>query len=124
MKLVKIILMASVLSTFQSSYAQNTVCRIWHGWTTIENAPALKKIFLEEALPSIRQRNIPGLRDVQVLSREVGGEVEFTTFMWFDSIEAVKQFAGEEYEKAHIDPAVAPLLLRYDTEVRHSTVLN
>ncbi|AHM58795.1 hypothetical protein D770_02630 [Flammeovirgaceae bacterium 311] len=63
-----------------------------------------------------------GFRGIQLLRREAESEVEFTTIMWFDSIETVKAFAGEQFEKAHIDPILQTLLTRYDTIAVHQQV--
>jgi heme-degrading monooxygenase HmoA len=95
------------------------VSRIWHGWTTKEDAASFEKMLVKEILPGIERNKPKGYLGVQLLKREVANEVEFTTIMWFESIEAVKNFAGEDYEKAHIDPKVASLLLRYDATSAH-----
>lgn len=95
------------------------VSRIWHGWTTKENAANFETMLVKEILPGIEKNKPKGYLGVQLLKREVANEVEFTTIMWFESIEAVKNFAGEDYEKAHIDPKVASLLIRYDPISAH-----
>jgi hypothetical protein len=100
--------------------SEGLIARIWHGWTTPENASAFEDLLTKEAIPSIENGKIDGLKGIQLLKRDVGNEVEFTTIMWFENLEAVKKFAGEDYEKAHIDPVVAPLLLRYDPLSAHS----
>lgn len=96
-----------------------SVVRIWRGWTSKENADALEKILRTEAIPSIVANKPNGLKAINLLMLDNNEEVQFTTIMYFDSINSVKQFAGEDYSHAHIDPAVAPLLLRYDKIVEH-----
>ncbi len=95
------------------------ISRIWHGWTTKENADRFERLLTDEVLPGIERNKPKGYRGIQLLRREGSNEAEFTTIMWFESIEAVKNFAGEEYEKAHMDPKAASLLLRYDTTTAH-----
>ena len=98
------------------------IARIWRGWTSLENAPKLEKVLRDEAIPSIERNKPKGLRGITLLTLRRNNEVEFTTIMIFDSIESVIDFAGQDYAKAHIDPAVAPFLLRYDLVVDHHQV--
>jgi hypothetical protein len=99
--------------------SSTTIVRIWRGWTTTDNALKLERALREQAIPGIEANKPKGLNGIELLTMNMGTEVQFTTIMYFDSIESVKAFAGEEYTKAHIDPSVAPLLLRYDQIVEH-----
>ena len=99
-----------------------TIVRIWRGWTTADNAIKLERALRDEAIPGIEANKPKGLNGIQLLTMKMGNEVQFTTIMYFDSIESVKAFAGEGYTKAHIDPSVAPLLIRYDKIVEHHTL--
>lgn len=111
-------------STFKMENTNNSIkiARIWHGWTTVKNAQSLESVLREEAIPSIEKNKPQGLKGIQLFTLQTGEEVMFTTVMYFDSIESVKAFAGEEYAKAHIDPAVRPLLIRSDETAAHHTV--
>jgi hypothetical protein len=102
-----------------STETRNPVTRIWHGWTTIENADSFEKTLTQIAIPGIEKNKPEGCLGIRLLRNDTDHEVEFTTIMEFDSIESVKQFAGEDYEAAHIDPEVKPLLVRYDVRVTH-----
>jgi len=95
------------------------IARIWHGYTTRENASVYEIMLKEEILTGIKKRNIKGFIDIQLLIRKLGSEVEFVTVMRFDSLNAVKEFAGDDYEKAVIYPDAKPLLLRYDERSQH-----
>lgn len=99
-----------------------TIVRIWRGWTSIENATRLERVLREQAIPGIEANKPKGLKGIELLIMENNNEVQFTTVMYFDSIESVKAFAGDDYTKAHIDSSVAPLLLRYDQIVEHHTL--
>lgn len=101
-----------------------TIARIWHGWTSIENAEAFETILTTQAIPEIEKNRTAGYIGIQVLRRQLQDEVEFTTIMWFSSIVAVKEFAGDDYERAHVDPEVRPLLLRYDNRPKHTGVVH
>ena len=65
-----------------------------------------------------------GYRSIQLLSRELENEFEFTTIMWFDTIENVKQFMGEDYETAYVLPEAQKLLKRYDKLSAHYELLH
>ena len=60
-----------------------------------------------------------GFIDIQLLKRKLDNEVEFVTIMRFDSINAVKEFAGSDYEKAVVYEDAKPLLIRYDERSQH-----
>src|SRR5687768_15842532 len=95
------------------------ITRIWRGWTSKESADKFERLLTIESIPGIEKNRPAGCVSIQLLRRELADEVEFTTVMQFNSIQAIKAFAGEDYEAAHIDPSVKPLLLRYDQRVAH-----
>jgi hypothetical protein len=96
------------------------VARIWHGWTTAENADAYERLLREEIFPGIAAKGVAGYRRIQLLRRPLpSGEVEFVTIMWFDSWEAVREFAGEDYERAYVPETARRVLARFDERSRH-----
>jgi heme-degrading monooxygenase HmoA len=96
------------------------VGRIWHGWTSPENADAYESLLREEIFPGIAAKGVSGYRGIQLLRRPIeDDEVEFITIMWFDSFDAVKQFAGEDYERAYVPPAAREVLARFDERSQH-----
>ena len=74
------------------------ICRQWRGWTTPDNADAYERI--------------------------VRGEVEFQTLMWFDSVEAIKTFVGEDYSISHVPDDARAVLARFDERATHFQVLD
>jgi len=70
------------------------ISRIWHGWTTLENVDIYENLLKTEIFPTIASKNVLGYRGIQLLRQQLSNEVEFITIMQFDSLEAVKQFAG------------------------------
>jgi len=96
--------------------------RIWHGWTTTENADAYESLLKNEVFVGIGARQIQGYKGIQLFRRKAGDEVEFVTVMWFESLDAVHTFAGEEYEKAVVPPKARTLLLRFDERSQHYEV--
>ncbi|CAG1016363.1 hypothetical protein ANAEL_05582 [Anaerolineales bacterium] len=98
------------------------ISRIWHGYTTPANADAYETLLKSEIFTGIRGRNIQGFQEIQLFRRELEKEVEFITVMWFDSIEAVRIFAGEDYEAAVVPPKARALLSRFDDRSQHYEV--
>ena len=95
------------------------ISRIWHGWTTLENADAYEALLKSEILLGIENRKIKGFKGYKLLRRNIGEEEEFITILRFDSIEAVRTFAGEDYEVAVVPPKARALLSRYDSRSQH-----
>jgi antibiotic biosynthesis monooxygenase (ABM) superfamily enzyme len=95
------------------------ITRIWHGWTTPENAQAYEGLLRTEIFHGIVGRRIEGFRGIDLLRRSDGDEVEFVTIMWFDSLDAVRAFAGTDYEVAVVPPAARALLRRFDARSAH-----
>lgn len=98
------------------------IIRVWHGWTTPENADAYEALLKEEIFVGIRDRLIRGYKGIQLLRRETGDEVEFITIMRFDSLAAVREFAGEDYELAVVPPRARVILSRFDQRSQHYEV--
>ena len=70
----------------------------------------------------IENRKIAGFKGIQLFRRNIGDEEEFITIMWFDSLEAVRTFAGEDYELAVVPPKARALLSRFDERSQHYEV--
>jgi heme-degrading monooxygenase HmoA len=98
------------------------ISRIWHGYTTPENADTYENLLKEEIFVGIHDRDIPGFREIQLFRRELGHEVEFITVMWFDSLDAVRAFAGEDYELAVVPPKACAVLSHFDERSQHYEV--
>jgi antibiotic biosynthesis monooxygenase (ABM) superfamily enzyme len=98
------------------------ISRIWHGWTVPANADIYEALLNEEIFVGIVERGIPGLRGIQLLRRDAGSEVEFITIMRFESLEAVREFAGEDYEAAVVPPRARAVLAHFDERSQHYDV--
>ena len=68
----------------------------------------------DEIFPSIAARNIKGYRGAELFIREDENEIEFVTLLRFDSMGAVKEFAGADETKPVIFPGVEKLLTRME----------
>jgi heme-degrading monooxygenase HmoA len=99
------------------------ISRIWHGWTTPQNVDVYENLLKEEIFIGIQNRNIRGFRDIQLLRRDAGSEVEFITIMRFDSLDAVREFAGQDYEKAVVPPHARAVLSHFDARSQHYEII-
>jgi hypothetical protein len=93
------------------------ITRLWRGWTTIDNANAYERFLLDELFPSMR--DIPGFRGADVLRRAEHEEVAFVTVTRFDSLDAIRAFAGDDYETPVLEPQALALLSRYERRALH-----
>jgi heme-degrading monooxygenase HmoA len=99
------------------------ISRIWYGYTTFENADTYEKLLTEEIFIGIKDRNINGYRGIQLLRRQLENETEFITIMWFDSLNAVAEFAGIDYENAVVPEKAQRVLSRFDKKSQHYDVI-
>src|SRR5215469_14728055 len=95
------------------------IARIWHGWTKRADAKTYEAMLRDEIFPSIAARKIQGYRGAELFIREDGDEVEFVTLLRFDSMDAVKNFAGPAEDKPVIYPKAEALLTRMDERSMH-----
>ena len=98
------------------------VQRIWHGYTTLENADAYETLLINEIMPGIAAKQIPGYLGMQILRRiseEYNDEVEFISIMNFSKLEDITGFMGKDYAVANLPEKAVKLMKRYDTRSQH-----
>ncbi len=93
--------------------------RIWHGWTTHENADRYETLLRGEIIPGIAAKKMSGYHGIEVLRRAHEREVEFITIMTFDSMESIKQFVGDDALVAHVPASARAVLARWDESSQH-----
>ncbi len=93
--------------------------RLWHGWTTPENADGYEALIRSTIFPGILGRGVAGLERIELLRRLLGAEVEFVTIMRFASRDTVKAFAGPDWEVSVVPPTARALLARFDEKAQH-----
>ncbi|MEP7077761.1 MAG: antibiotic biosynthesis monooxygenase [Chthoniobacterales bacterium] len=95
------------------------ITRLWRGWTTRENAQPYESLLRTEILPAIAKRCLKDYHGARLFRRDVAEGVEFLTILTFDSLEAVRVFAGEDAELAHVPEKARALLRRFDERAQH-----
>ena len=99
------------------------ISRVWRGWTARADADAYERLLRGTIFPGIQARGIAGYRGIQLFRRDAENEeVEFMTVMWFDSLAAVAQFAGNDHETAVVPAEARRLLARFDKRSLHYEV--
>jgi len=93
------------------------IARIWHGTTPLGKADAYTKLLNEKAIPDYQ--GTPGNLAVHILRRDIGDKSHFLTLTFWESLEAVKAFAGEPVEKAKYYPEDKDFLLEFEPTVAH-----
>jgi hypothetical protein len=99
------------------------ISRIWHGWTIPANASAYQQLLTTEILPGIAAKNLPGYHGAHLLRRDLDGEVQFVTILWFESLDGVQAMSGEDYEVAYVPPEARAVLSRFDERSQHFDTL-
>jgi heme-degrading monooxygenase HmoA len=97
------------------------IARIWYGWTPPENADAYEEFLRAKMFPSIHE--VDGFAGADLLRREDGDEVAFITITRFESLDAVRRFAGDDFEAAVVEPEAEALLSRFDKRSAHYEIV-
>ena len=98
------------------------IARHWKGWTAPDKAREYEKLLETKVFPILRQ--LPGYHGGYVLRRACGKEVEFIVINFFDSLDSVRAFAGEDYETAVFEPEAKVLLSRAEPKATHFEVVS
>ena len=98
------------------------IARVWHGWTTSENADGYESHLKPELLPGLSKVN--GFLGSRLLRRDVGDEIEFITIIFWDSLDSIRAVAGPNYEIAVIPEERRKYLKRFDAKAAHYEVVS
>lgn len=98
------------------------IARVWQGFTKPENADSYEAMLKPELLPGISK--VPGFKGSYFLRRKAGDEVEFVTILLWESLDALKSFAGENYEVSIIPEERRKYLSRHDDRAAHYEVIS
>ena len=102
--------------------SQHPILRLWKGQTSPDNAGEYVRHLTQNVLPELRA--IEGHRGAYLLRRALNGVVEFVVLTLWDSMAAVRKFAGAEPDKAVVAPQAQALLSSFDKSVSHYDVVH
>lgn len=100
------------------------IIRIWKGTTAHSNSDKYEQLLKEVVFPQIKQKDIPGYHGIQLLKNSKEDGVDFVTIMAFENLEAIKKFAGENYEQSYVIDQAKVLLQDYDVVATHYELLH
>lgn len=99
--------------------SKSKIIRTWRGWTSIKNASRYEDMLINEVFPTVKKNGVTGLEKVSISTKNKKDEVEFFLVLQFESLDAVKSFAGENYGNAYIPDNAKQLLKKYDKTAEH-----
>jgi heme-degrading monooxygenase HmoA len=97
------------------------IVRMWHGRVPASKTEAYRKFTNGRAIPDYR--SVPGNISVHVLERRDGDVTHFITLTFWDSLESIKGFAGQDVEAAKYYPEDKGFLLEFEPKVVHYEVV-
>jgi heme-degrading monooxygenase HmoA len=97
------------------------VIREWRGRASRSRADAYPKHFRGNVLPALRQ--LPGFAGAYLSWRTLGDNVEFLVLTQWQSMDAIRSFAGKDVDKAVVEPGAVAALLDFDSNVHHYEVI-
>ncbi len=98
------------------------IARLWRGVAVASNADAYQRHATATVFPALRE--IAGHRGAYLMKRVVGGRTEFLAVTLWDSMDAVRAFAGADPETAVVEPEARAVLAEFDDFVRHYEVVS
>jgi heme-degrading monooxygenase HmoA len=100
----------------------SVITRVWRGWAPVDRAQEYERHYRSEVLPVLR--GVAGFEGARLLQRTTGDETEFVSLTFFDDLDAVRAFAGPDYETAVVADEAREVLVRFDDHAGHyETVL-
>jgi len=96
------------------------IARHWRGWTKVLDADTYEALLKSKVLPGLK--GIAGYRGGYILRSDGAEESEFVVVNLFDSLEAVRQFAGPDYQTPVFEPEAKQLLSRFEPMANHYEV--
>lgn len=97
------------------------IARIWHGRVPGGKAAAYREFLNKRAIPDYR--SVAGNLSVHVLERLEGEVAHFITLTFWENMDAIRSFAGDDVERAKYYPEDAEFLLDFEPTVVHYNVV-
>lgn len=99
---------------------RQVIARLWHGRVPAAKARAYREFLNARAIPDYR--SVRGNLGVHILERVEGDVAHFVTLTFWESMEAIRAFAGDDIERAKYYPEDRDFLLEFEPTVVHYTV--
>ncbi|MFZ6011245.1 MAG: antibiotic biosynthesis monooxygenase [Bacteroidota bacterium] len=96
------------------------IARIWHGKTHVKDFDRYTDFLRRVAVPDYR--SVAGNQGLTFLRRKENNEAHFTLITYWESIDAIKKFAGVDYEKAKYYTEDHEFLLEFEEKVVHHEI--
>jgi heme-degrading monooxygenase HmoA len=93
------------------------ITRVWRGWATADRAQDYERHYRSEVMSVLQ--GVPGFAGARLLQRTTDGVTEFVSLTFFDDLDAVRAFAGPDYETAVVAGEAREILARFDDHVSH-----
>ena len=93
------------------------ITRTWRGWSRSDQADRYEQHYRSEVVATLRQ--VPGFRGARLLRRTLGEETGFLSLTLFDDLDAIRSFAGSDYETTVVAGEARSMLIRFDERVCH-----
>jgi heme-degrading monooxygenase HmoA len=97
------------------------IIREWRGRASPSRAEDYPKHFREKVVPELR--HLPGFAGADLSRRQLGDKLEFVVLTRWQSMDAIRTFAGADVENAVVEPGAVAALIEFDTSVRHYEVV-
>lgn len=99
------------------------IVRTWSATATSAGAESYSRYFAGTLLPQLR--TLPGFEGAYLLRRDLAepGTVELTTHTFWESLEAIRAFAGDDVARSVVEPEAQAMLASFDPTATHRTVL-
>lgn len=101
------------------------IARVWHGYTTPENADAYQDVLVNTVMPGVAAKGMTGylgyhsLRNDAFVGPDGEQEVQFITITWFETEDQITQFVGDDTKVSHVPDVARAVLKRWDERVEH-----
>lgn len=105
-----------------SSGDKGLILRMWRARSTVEKSGEYVQHATSKVFPTLRA--VAGHRGAYLLRRAVDGAIELVVLTLWESMEAVRKFAGKEPEKAVVEPEARAVLTAFDESVTHFEVVH
>jgi heme-degrading monooxygenase HmoA len=96
------------------------IARVWHGKTDKRNFEAYSEFLRKQAIPNYKKCD--GFQGLSFLRTIIGQEAHFTLITYWQNMEVIRNFAGEDVERAKYYPQDKEYLLEFEERVQHYEV--